>query len=68
MYRISRLYLVKEKLVLGDQNPQIDEALWQAWLQKNKARDRFRYERRIALLTLVAVLVLAGVLLWKWVE
>jgi hypothetical protein len=50
-----------------DKNSQSDEATWQAWLKKNKAQDRFRYERRLRVMSLVAVFVIVSGLLWKFV-
>ena len=50
-----------------DKNSQIDEGVWQAWLEKNKAKDRFRYERRLRVMALVAVFVTLLALLWKFV-
>jgi hypothetical protein len=44
----------------------VDEAVWQAWLNKNKVQDRFRYERRLRVLGLVAVFVTVTALLWKF--
>jgi len=51
----------------SDKNSQIDEGVWQAWLEKNKAKDRFRYERRLRVMALVAVFVTLLALLWKFV-
>ena len=60
--------LVKdESISQPDKNPQIDEAVWQAWLEKNKIQDRFRYERRLRVMALVAVFVTLLALLWKFV-
>jgi hypothetical protein len=50
-----------------DKNPEIDEAVWQAWLKKNEAQDRFRYERRLKILVLVAVFATVSALLWRFV-
>jgi hypothetical protein len=50
-----------------DKNSRIDEAVWHAWLEKNKAQDRFRYERRLRVMALVAVFVTLIALLWKFV-
>jgi len=52
-------------MLQADKNPEIDEAVWQAWLKKNKAQDRFRYERRLRVLALVAVFVAVSAILWK---
>jgi hypothetical protein len=51
----------------GENSQQIDEAVWQAWLKKNKTQDRFRYERRLKTMVLVAALLTVGALLWKFV-
>jgi hypothetical protein len=60
------LDLVKDEFMLqADKNSQIDEAVWQAWLKKNKAQDRFRYERRVRVIALVAVFVTVSALLWR---
>jgi len=54
--------------VKPEQNsPQLDEAVWQAWLKKNKAQDQVRYEKRLKALALVAVFLIVSVLLWKFV-
>jgi len=46
---------------------QIDEAVWQAWLKKNKAQDAFRYERRLRAMALVAVFLTLSALLWRFI-
>ena len=50
-----------------DKHSEIDEATWQAWLKKNKAQDRFRYERRLRVMALVAVFVIVSAVLWRFV-
>jgi hypothetical protein len=47
------------------QRAELSEAVWQAWIEKNKAQDRFRFERRLRVMGFVAVLGLVAVLLWK---
>ena len=44
---------------------EVSEAVWQAWIKKNKAQDRFRFERRLRIIGVMAVLGLVAVLLWK---
>jgi len=62
------LDLVKDEFMLQpDKNSQIDEAVWQDRLKKNKVQDRFRYERRLRVMALVAVFVMVSALLWKFV-
>jgi hypothetical protein len=48
-------------------NPEIDEAVWHAWLKKNNAQDGFRYERRLKVMALVGVFVIVSALLWRFV-
>jgi hypothetical protein len=62
------LDLVKDELMSQtDKNPELDKAVWQAWIKKNSAQDRFRYERRLRIMALVAVFVTVSGLLWKFV-
>ncbi len=49
-----------------DSNSQFDEDVWGAWLKKNEDQDRFRYERRLKIMTLVAVFATVSALLWKF--
>lgn len=46
---------------------QIDEAVWQAWLNKNRTQDRFRYERRLMATAFALAFVAVNLLLWKFV-
>ncbi len=47
------------------ENPQIDECVWQAWLQKNNAQEKIRFARRLRVMGLVTVFLAASTLLWK---
>jgi hypothetical protein len=44
---------------------ELSEAVWQAWSKKNKAQDKFRFERRLKVIGFVVVLGLVAVVLWK---
>ena len=48
-------------------NSEIDEATWNAWLEKNKAQDRFRYERRLRIIAIMTVFIVVTALLWRFV-
>jgi hypothetical protein len=48
-------------------NSEIDEDIWKAWLEKNKAQDRFRYERRLRIIALMAVFIVVTALLLRFV-
>jgi len=48
------------------QNSQIDEAVWQAWLNKNAAQDKFRFARRLKVMVVVALVLSVGALLWRF--
>ena len=65
----NELHLVKDEFTLkpDENSPQIDEAVWQAWLKKNKAQDAFRYERRLKAMALVAVFLTLGALTWRFI-
>ena len=59
--------LVKNYLMLqADKNPQIDEAVWQAWVDKNKAQDKFRFARRLRVIAFVMVFLAVSALLWRF--
>ena len=52
----------------ADKNSQqIDEAVWQAWLKKNRAQDQSRYEGRLRAMALLAVFLTLSALLWKFI-
>ena len=52
----------------ADKDPQIDEAAWRAWVEKNKAQDEFRSARRLRIMGLVAVFLTVSVLLWRFLS
>jgi hypothetical protein len=54
-------------MLQSDKNPEIDEVVRQAWLKKNEALDRFRFERRLRIMALVAVFATLSALLWRFV-
>lgn len=49
-----------------DKNPQIDETAWRAWIEKNKAQDKFRFARRLKVFGVVAVFLTVSALLWRF--
>jgi len=55
----------KEGIMVETESTEISEAVWQAWIEKNKAQDIFRFNRRLRVIGLMAVLVPAALLLWK---
>ena len=48
-----------------DQNTQIDERIWQAWIQKNAAQDKVRFARRVKVIGIAMVFVALSALLWR---
>lgn len=48
-----------------DKDPQIDEDVWRAWLEKNKAQDKFTFAKRLKVMGGVAVFLTLSVLLWR---
>jgi len=48
-----------------DQNPQLDERTWQAWIEKNEARDKVKSARRVKMTGILALLLVLSALLWR---
>ena len=55
-------------MLQADKDPQINEAVWRAWLEKNKAQDKFRFARRLRVMGVVAVFLTVSVLLWRFIR
>jgi len=48
-----------------DNNPQQDERIWQAWIQKNAAQDQVRFRRRAKVIGLIALCLAFSALLFE---
>jgi hypothetical protein len=48
-----------------DNKPQLDERIWQAWIQKNAAQDQVRFRRRVKVIGLVSLCLVLSVLLFE---
>jgi hypothetical protein len=48
-----------------DNNPQLDERIWQAWIQKNAALDQVRLWRRVKVIGLVSLCLALSALLFE---
>lgn len=48
----------------NEQNPEIDERVWQAWIKKNEAKDKASLARRIRIIGLLSVFLVLGAL-WR---
>ncbi len=46
-----------------ENDPQLDERIWQAWVQKNDALDKRRSARRFKIIGVLAVLLAVSALL-----
>jgi len=55
-------------MLQADNDPQIDEAVWRAWVEKNKAQDKFRFARRLKIMGVVAVFLMVSALLWRFLS
>ena len=49
-----------------DKTPEIEEAVWRAWVRKNEARDKIRFARRMKLIGVVAVALAITALLERF--
>jgi hypothetical protein len=47
-------------------NPELDAAVWQAWIKKNEVRDRLSFERRRRILTVAVGIAGVIALLWRF--
>jgi hypothetical protein len=48
-----------------DNNPQLHERIWQAWIQKNAAQDQVRFRRRLKVIGLVLLCLALSALLFE---
>jgi len=37
-------------MLQADKDPQIDEAVWRVWVEKNEAQDKLRFARRLRIM------------------
>jgi hypothetical protein len=51
---------------LKNDNPKLDEAIWQAWVKKNEVCDRLRFERRVRIPAVAASIAGLTALLWRF--
>ena len=49
----------------GNNDPQLDEQVWQRWVRKNEAKDKVSFARRKTLLAVVLILGIAAFALWR---
>jgi hypothetical protein len=57
---MKELSVVEKKITLEFATPELDEGLWLAWKEKNRAKDRIRAaRRRRVLMALIAIAVVA---------
>jgi hypothetical protein len=56
--------VMEEHVPTRNNDPQLDEAVWQAWVRKNEIRDRVSLARRKKSLALVLILGIAAIL-WR---
>ena len=52
-------------MVETPESAELSETVWQAWIKKNEAQDRFRFKRRLRVIGFVATFGLVAALLWK---
>ena len=47
-------------------DPQLDEAVWDAWVKKNEAKDKISFARRKKALGIVLIIVVVALLVWRF--
>jgi len=56
---------MEEHVATRNNDPQLDEEVWQAWVRKNEIRERVRLARRKKLLALALIVGVAAIVLWR---
>jgi membrane protein required for beta-lactamase induction len=46
-------------------DPQLDEAVWNAWVKRNETKDKIRSARRKKILGMILILGVVVLLVWK---
>jgi hypothetical protein len=49
----------------NSRDPQLDEAVWNAWVKKNEIKDKIRFARRKKMLVVILVLGVVVLLVWR---
>ena len=64
-----------EEFLMGDgrpqannSDPQLDEAVWNAWVKKNEIKDKIRYARRKKVLGILLVLGVVVLVAWRFTQ
>ena len=47
------------------ESPQLDERLWQAWLERNRKRDKVKFARLVKVIAVLVVLVALAALVHR---
>ena len=61
----AEAFLMPQDVSTRNDEPQLDEEVWQAWVRKNEAKDKVRLSRRKTLLVIVSILGIAAIALWR---
>jgi hypothetical protein len=56
---------MEEHVPTRNNDPQLDEEVWQAWVRKNEIRERVGLARRKKLLALALIVGVAAIVLWR---
>jgi len=51
-----------------DNSPQLDERVWDEWLQKNRDKDKARFSTRLKVLRTVSAIFMLVALFWIFVK
>lgn len=49
-----------------NRDPQLDEAIWNAWVKRNESKDKIRLARRKQLLCIILVVGVVVLLIWRF--
>jgi hypothetical protein len=59
------LNAVQSLVLQATENPQLDERLWKAWIERNEKRDKVRFLRRVRVTVILASLISLATLVQK---
>jgi hypothetical protein len=63
----TQVHSVQMSVPPHTENPQLDERLWRAWIEKNEKRDKVKLVRRVKVIAILLVLLALAALVQRTV-
>jgi hypothetical protein len=58
-------FLMDDRTSQPSNDPQLDDAVWNAWVKKNETQDKIRFARRKKMLGVILILGVVVLLVWR---